>query len=78
MTPESVPAAESVADNGEVRDDGRVIVSPSLRGWVRLTHQDHASYFVPSYEARSLAIRLLRAADKAELIDGSQEARTDG
>jgi hypothetical protein len=65
--------AESVSDNGEVRDDGRVIVSPSLNGWVRLTHQDHASYFVPSYEARSLALRLLRAADKAELTDGGED-----
>ncbi len=61
---------EHIADSTRVRDDGRVIVDVGPGNWVRLIHQDHASYFVPPWEARSLAQRLLLAANAAEHIDG--------
>ena len=36
--------------------------------YVEIIHQDHSCYFVPSYEARALALKLLKAADEAETL----------
>lgn len=66
--------ADYVVSEGAVGDCSRVIVKVA-KGGVCLTHQDHGSYFIPPYEARSVALRLLRAADQADL---NQAALNDG
>ena len=60
------------ADPVRIRDDGRVIITVGPGNWVRIIHQDHASYFVPPWEARSIAQSLLLAADEAEQFDGRE------
>src|SRR6185295_19071476 len=69
-----MPEAEQGIREGSVGDCNRVIVKVA-KGGVCLTHQDHGSYFIPPYEARSVALRLLRAADQADL---NQAALNDG